>query len=631
MIVWLAACTPGTALPTGPVQDLVLQDVGPELLVPGSRLVLEGIGWLPDLAGPTALLMSGEVDGRAVELELPATYVDDHHLEVSWTGGPSLGLGDAGTFTGTARVQTLLAFDGRLHRSDELSVTLGFAPELTPSLVSVEDPGDHVNDALVVSGEGFLLGGDEGVTVARFDGCFTPLGASACERVPMAEVAGHALDRSTLVVPFAPWIAGISPGTWEGELTLANGDLEGEGSAVLTHRIRVPVVDRVATASASLGQLVDIEGAGFVGPSDADPSAVTLLRLDGTFRAAEGGTEPVLVTLVPEAVDGGLVRYVVNEEDALGRSLDVRYGAGTFRGTLTPSVAFGSDEVEGAAVDVELALRPVRQVVWLRFLPSTWESLRHLGLREAREAVVERVVEVVARDYAGVGVELRLEEPDDYALFATVEVGGPDPNGLGLLGYDNTPGKDTDNLRLYDRIGGLNAVTQLDGFPGYGGVFVESLFAFSEHPGDHAAVGEDADPAFDLLFDPFRPDRGGVPLTLDELASAVIPASNTDCPASGRQRQVGCAVFALGNLIGTTLSHELAHSMGLADPEGDGFHNTGDWQDALMDGGSYRTFRERAEVAGEGPGLFCRVDHAYLERILPTGEPDPVPDRQECY
>ena len=50
-----------------------------------------------------------------------------------------------------------------------------------------------------------------------------------------------------------------------------------------------------------------------------------------------------------------------------------------------------------------------------------------------------------------------------------------DPNGLGLFGYDNTPGKDDGNTRLYDKLGGLNAQTQQDGYPGYGGVFLESI------------------------------------------------------------------------------------------------------------------------------------------------------------
>ena len=83
--------------------------------------------------------------------------------------------------------------------------------------------------------------------------------------------------------------------------------------------------------------------------------------------------------------------------------------------------------------------------------------------------------------YAGINVEFRTEPPLDFAQYAEVDIGGPDPNGLGLLGYDNTPGKDVGNSRLYDRIGGVNAATQGDGFPGYGGVFSDNFLGFSAH------------------------------------------------------------------------------------------------------------------------------------------------------
>ena len=70
---------------------------------------------------------------------------------------------------------------------------------------------------------------------------------------------------------------------------------------------------------------------------------------------------------------------------------------------------------------------------------------------------------MVERDYAGINLELRDELPTDFALFSQGELSGPDPNGIGLIGYDNTPGKDEGNLRLYDRIGGVNALTQQGG------------------------------------------------------------------------------------------------------------------------------------------------------------------------
>ncbi|HET6611883.1 MAG TPA: hypothetical protein VFG83_07850, partial [Kofleriaceae bacterium] len=113
---------------------------------------------------------------------------------------------------------------------------------------------------------------------------------------------------------------------------------------------------------------------------------------------------------------------------------------------------------------------------------------------------------------------------------------------------------------------------------------------------------------------------GGVPV-LD---------SGDGCPAGDRPAQLGCAIWVLGSLIGTTASHELGHSLGLANPYGDTFHNAGDGKNRLMDAGNARPFAERAELFGEGPGRFCDTAYAYLRDILPTGEPaDPIP-RPKC-
>ena len=243
----------------------------------------------------------------------------------------------------------------------------------------------------------------------------------------------------------------------------------------------------------------------------------------------------------------------------------------------------------------------------------------------------DRVLQVTRRDYGGINLDFRTEQPTDFKLYSEVEIGGPDPNGIGLLGYDNTPGKDDGNVRLYDKIGGVNALTQQDGYPGYGGVFVESLFSFSTHPGSLATSIEGADVVFDQLFDPFRPDQGAAPAGADELAQFAPLSSGGSCPAGDRAGRIACAIWALGSLIGTTVTHEIAHALGLADPGGSAFHNSGDWPNAVMDSGHARAFLERAEVKGQGPGIFCDHNYKYLAKVLPTATPDPVPMRPECW
>jgi hypothetical protein len=87
----------------------------------------------------------------------------------------------------------------------------------------------------------------------------------------------------------------------------------------------------------------------------------------------------------------------------------------------------------------------------------------------------------------------------------------------------------------------------------------------------------------------------------------------------------------LGSLIGTTMTHEVGHSLGLADPYGSEFHNVGDGVNRLMDAGAFRTFNERAEINGEGPAVFCDEDYQYLRKVLPTSLEDPLPVRPPCW
>ena len=216
-----------------------------------------------------------------------------------------------------------------------------------------------------------------------------------------------------------------------------------------------------------------------------------------------------------------------------------------------------------------------------------------------------------------------------------VEIAGPDPNGLGLLGYDNTPGKDRDNVRLDDRIGGVNAQTLESGLPGFGGVFMESLFSFSFHPPTGTVGSADvATESFDQIFDPLRPDRGGQAVTSADFAGGAVPvlSSGATCPASARPDRIACAVFVLGSVVGSTVSHEVGHSLGLAEPLGslEEFHNKGDLEGRLMDAGSARSFEERAELMGQGPSRFCVESYEYLRGILPTTELDPPVSRPPC-
>jgi hypothetical protein len=619
------------------LEGLEIASVNPTTILPGTMISVEGRSFIDQPWGQSELRLAGSFDGREVDVRVPVRFVDFEHVEVQVSEEMlgQLGARD-GDFAGTAQVMVESSVDGELHTTSAIEVALAFRSELTPRLDQVQDGSIiYINDELTVTGADMLLGGDEGTTYAEVKGCFALASGGECEEVgpvSVPVVPASRFDRTSGTFAFVPEIAGIRAGTFEGQVKLRNllgrGDVLVSEPASAGYQITEAEVTGVTPPEASLGQFVQVEGGGFVGGA---PDQVTLLHMVGSYQPDGGGPALAIDTfLVPEFVAGRVVRYVLNEDDDLGQALDLRGGSGELSGTVTPIVSFRDDEVTGAPRSFAgVRIGRVKQVVYLRFTTQYVTSLQHFGLRAVEPAIRERILEVVRRDYATLNVELRTDEPDDFSLYSEVEIGGPDPNGLGLIGYDNTPGKDVGNLRLHDRIGGVNATTQADGFPGYGGVFVDSMFLFSEHPADFAPDSPGQDAMFDEVFDPFRPDRGGEPVGDGDPAARPL-ASGDGCPAAGRAEQIDCAVWVLGSLIGTTISHELGHSLGLANPGGSEVHIVTDKPGRLMEGGGTRSFRERAELDGQVPGQFCDEEYVYLRAILAADAAQDPSARPDC-
>jgi len=179
-----------------------------------------------------------------------------------------------------------------------------------------------------------------------------------------------------------------------------------------------------------------------------------------------------------------------------------------------------------------------------------------------------------------------------------------------LFGLDNTSGeegdspKDVMNLRLQEVIGGKNARAEESGYLAYGGVFLESFRQFSTLL--PAPIGL-ASTRFEDVFEGIAPFLCGQAIEVDEY------------PDGPRAAEIAEAIRVLGNLIGSTLTHEVGHSLGLSLPYGapTEFHNLIDLPNAIMDAGSQRPFEERAELDGQGPAVFNAETRAYLEERLP--------------
>jgi hypothetical protein len=678
----VAGCAGSVGFDPG-LEDLMIRGVAPATIVPGTRLVVTGASFVDEPWGAATLRLQGTAGDRAVDAAWPARFVDFATLGVAVDGGrlaEIVALGGDADFHGTATVEVAASTDHATYRSAPLAVDLEFRTQLTPVLLAVATGVIFVNDEIAIEGDGFLLGGEEGTTFARVSGCFTPEAGGDCALLPAVDMPvtpSAPVSRTRASFPFSPRIAGIAPGSFTGTLTLINSQLAAgpmnDGSLVnantiatagsakalanrqaiavpvraawfadqqgmagpasagpvnVTYQLVAPEVFSVDPPAASLGQFVFVRGGGFVG---GEPGALTELELTGTLRKAGGTQASVQLTWIPELVDGRLVRYVLNTDDALGHALDLRNETGELTGSVTPVVSYGSARVRGRPRPVSFAIAPVKQVVVLDFETSYTEGLRDFGLRAVDGRIRDRILAVCREAYQGVNIEFRTAAPTDFALFETVEMVGVDPNDQGLFGYDNSPGKDSGNLRLYDRLGGVNAQIQEDGYPGFGGVFVRSLMGFSMHPGPFTRSVAGADPVFDELFDPFRPDRGGEPISSSDLAGGLRSlVDGSGCPGQSRAQQIQCAIFVLGNLVGGTVAHEVGHSLGLANPYQDGFHDPGDSPNRLMDAGEARPFLERAHLMGQGPAVFCDDEYAYLRRILPSPPPASLPARPSC-
>jgi len=589
-------------------RPLILDVEAPTPALEGSVVTVRGLG-LDQVGGSPSL----RVDAGGAEvgrLEEVAEFEDGRRFfELSAAVIDALG-------PGVHDVEVTVLGDA--VDSEPASTRLTVATSLAVALTEVPRGEVHRNDAAVIAGDGFVAA-SEGELTARFVGTFTrdAGGAPAPLDVVLPVRLLQRTDRSRGVLVLTTDLGGLAPGTFEGSIQLRSVLRSGEASeseAVDTSvHFNPPELFSLSPTDASLGQLLTISGAGFLGGPDRGDET-TVLVLEGTFTPAGGGPAEGFGPrdVVPRWISGNEVQLVLEHEvrrDALLSSL-FGHARGTFMGTATPIAIAGTEELAGAPVPFGLSLGALRQVVHVRFLPGFYASLSRFGLQGARFAIEESVERRMQGIFTGWNVDLRFEEPDDFArgAYSTLEIGGPDPNGVGLFGYDNTPGKDIGNLRLADQIGGANAETQMDGFPGYGGVFVESFLFWSEDPDlpvERPLGAPDPEPLFDEVFGPVR-ER---PATRAEVDGEGDPA---------RVAEVRRAVDALASIVGETASHEIGHSLGMAQPYGPPtvFHNEFDGEGCLMDRGSDRPLGERMGLEGFAPTQLCYDHPEYMDEIL---------------
>ena len=532
------------------------------------------------------------------------------------------------TFFGALEL-TLEDISGTYARATFDDFTLTFEPALAPRIGALQDARQsYPGQRIAFRGAG-LLRPEEGQTWLVFErGSVTPLDQGQPIDLARARIAlPWTGQRDVSAMTLHPAVFGLFASTVEGVVRTENVYSSGEtyeGSSRLSFRtqINAPFVQDVSPSGASRGQLVRITGRGFVEPS-AEGAAGMVLRFDGTFEPdSMPGTQldyrgPRAINRVPyEVASNTLIRQDIwYDIDTQTRTLE-GLGAqpGVFRGQVVPVLLQGEDTWIGKSWVGSFEVQPTRQMVHVRFLPGFDDALERYGMARAGALVKDRIIKVLRRDYARVNLTFVTSPPQDYRRYMTLEIGGVDPSGRGLLGYDNSFNgvpKDIGNVYLEDYLGGYNLQSMGAGFEAYGGVFMDSLVIFSPtlNPG-----GLVADARFDEILRPFMPELLGEPVT------------DSDLTQGGRLQAINRAVLLLGNLAGHTATHEIGHTLGLPfvpnEPLDDPvYHNPSPGPNLIMDAGTERPFAERAELDGQGPASFSAANLIYLQRILPLPSP----------
>jgi hypothetical protein len=576
-------------------------------------LVIRGRGFVSEDAAAYRVTLRGMRDGTPIHVEAEAQRVSDGRLDLALTGTfAAVVLGGEAAIAGDLAVERLSG-PGVSARAS-LEVALSVRETLVPELLSLAPLDATLAEPLALDGDGLLQPG-EGASWARFQGTFTttvPPGKIAIEDLwaPLVPVDPESRDAATLTL--LPELFGVYPGHFEGTILVTN--LHASGVEIDSGTLPIEKLEVGATALTELGPLqvsrgqwLTALGRGFV-PADDAAEQSTVIVLEGEFQPTRGErfavSGPSAWSLFPDRqpshTELGVIVRVDYDKD--GEAFGLGALPGRFHGNAYPMVLWQTDVFTGEPLPLDLTIRAPRQIVYLELLASFDEALGRFGLLAERAAILARVVEVFERDYAQVNIEVRLGRPVDFSEYVRVEVGADDPNGLGLFGLDNSTGKDVGNRRFDDVVGGFNAETRKDGMAAYGGIFVAEFLSFSPTLSTKTIVSQ----RFDEVFGPLVPELGGTPAQAGE--------------AGPRGETIGEAVRVLGNLIGTTVTHEVGHTLGLAAFEGQ-FHNPGDTPGELMDSGVYRPFAERAELDGEGPEIFGEVNLGYLRAVLPLDEP----------
>jgi hypothetical protein len=565
--------------------DVQVADINLGEMLPGAYFVVNAQGLLTGATITVTLLIADRL------FILENQLLDNGQLEVRMDLNEIQKLG-SGLMQGVLQIDVVL---DQAQGRGEAQITFALLNALIPQLLNIST-WTSPSTVRTLEGNGFLKRG-EGRSILVLDGFINRMNGQSMSLTIEINITEVSLDRRTGFWMTNPEHWGLSPGIFMGQAYIINrthlGDFSNQPIQVSLEYLK-PQVTNFGQLEVSRGQNLDLFGYGFVGEQSGYFTTATftgVLNVDHLGQS-QSFTDYTLNTLW---ISGEHLKSYFNPtfvtDNLVCNSSDLGGQSGRLVGEITVSIHNQLESIIGDAMPINLEITGSKQVVYLKFLPAFTDSLRLFGLRNYSAQIIDKILNVVIRDYQGINVEFRLIPPEDYALYSVIEIGGPDPNAQSLFGLDNTAGLDICNQRLDDYLAGKNA----DSGGSFGGVFVESFLRLSPTLGDSSL----SDPLFDELFLPVI----RTPAQIDE--------------TQNRMQIITQAIQALGHLVGNTLSHELGHSLGLpVDPGCGEYHNSpGELQ--IMDCGKDRPFLERAGLDPRGFATWTIANRQYLEQILP--------------
>lgn len=346
-----------------------------------------------------------------------------------------------------------------------------------------------------------------------------------------------------------------------------------------------------------------------VGRGEPAPLAVSgggdrwSLLLSGTWLKA-GAVAAYWPADAPRALPGRADGFAIAHSEFWQQALGVTDPGGLrFVGDVMLRVEGTQSDWMGPRQSIDWHVAATRQRIAVVPGPGWSAALDAVGLLHGRAAVETQIRLRLQQLFVGLRVDVSVGEQVPWpGEVLRVHLLGSDPSGLGLLGADNTQGKDSGNVVLDEDLGGFSAAAWSTGQVPWGGVFASEFLGFSSvlHPERAAATAQ-----FEQIFGPWSPALGG---------RRALP---TDVAVSGPAYP---AVLAWANMIAETCAHEAGHALGLA-AGGDPPHHAGDHPGWIMDAGAARPFAERAGLPGAAPSSWGPVDAAYLSALLGSGVP----------